>query len=80
MHPPAVILWMLCAVGLGCALLAGYSLATGDYRKWTHMIAFATVMALTVYVILDLEFPRFGLIRIDAFDQVLHVVRAGMDR
>ena len=80
MHPPAVILWMLCALGLGCSLLAGYSMATGEHRKWTHMIAFATVMALTVYVILDLEFPRLGLIRVDAFDQVLHEVRAGMDR
>ncbi len=25
MHPPAVIFWLLCGLGLGCALVAGYS-------------------------------------------------------
>jgi hypothetical protein len=80
MHPPAVIFWLLCGLGLGCALLAGYSMATGTRRKWPHMIAFAAVMALTVYVIMDLEFPRLGLIRVDAFDQVLVDLRTGMDR
>ncbi len=80
MHPPGVILWLLFGLGLGCAVLAGYSMAAGTRRKWTHMIAFAAVMALTVYVILDLEFPRLGLIRVDASDQVLVDVRASMDR
>ena len=36
------------------------------------------MMALAVYVILDMEFPRFGLIRVDAFDQALIDVRASM--
>ena len=80
MHPPGVILWLLCGLGLGCALLAGYSMATGTRRKWTHILAFAAVMALTVFVILDLEFPRIGFIRVDEFDQVLIDLRASMDR
>ena len=42
------------------------------------MIAFAAVTSFTVYVILDLEYPRLGLIRIDAFDQVLVEVRERM--
>jgi hypothetical protein len=29
------------------------------------------VMSLAFYVIIDLEFPRLGLIRVDAADQVL---------
>ena len=80
MHPPDVILWLLCGLGLGCALLAGYSMATGERRKWTHIVLFAAVMALTVFVILDLEFPRIGFIRVDEFDQVLVDLRASMDR
>ena len=40
---------------------------------------FAAVLSLTVYVIVDLEFPRFGLIRIDSSDQVLVDLRAGMN-
>jgi hypothetical protein len=39
---------------------------------------FALIMATTVYVILDLEFPRLGIIRIDAFDQVLVELRQSM--
>ena len=35
-------------------------------------------MALTVFVILDIEYPRLGLIRVDAFDQALVDLRASM--
>jgi hypothetical protein len=31
-----------------------------------------------VYVILDLEFPRIGIIRIDAFDPILVELRQSM--
>jgi hypothetical protein len=43
-----------------------------------HMLAFAAIMAVTVYVILDLEYPRLGLIRVDAADQVLVDLRDSM--
>ena len=42
------------------------------------MGGFALIMAFAIYVILDLEYPRIGLIRVDAFDQVIMEVRAGM--
>jgi hypothetical protein len=35
--------------------------------------------AVAVYVILDLEFPRLGFIRVDAFDQALVELRASMN-
>jgi len=35
-------------------------------------------MALALYVILDLEFPRLGFIRLDAYDQMLVDVRESM--
>jgi hypothetical protein len=71
LHPPPIIFGMLFLVALASALLAGYSMAGGTDRKWLHVMGFALVIALTVYVILDIEFPRFGLIRVDAFDQAL---------
>jgi hypothetical protein len=71
LHPPFIIFGMLFLVALASALLAGYAMAGGKDRKWLHVIAFALVIALTVYVILDIEFPRAGLIRVDAFDQAL---------
>ena len=80
MHPPPIVFAMLCGVGLLCALLAGYSLEPGTRRKWSHSVVLALVIALTVWVILDMEYPRLGFIRVDAFDQVLKDLRAGMDR
>jgi hypothetical protein len=43
-----------------------------------HMIGFAATLAITVYVILDIEYPRLGLIRVDAIDQALVEVRQSM--
>lgn len=77
-HPPAVIFVMIGVLALMCSLLAGYAMAGGKSRSWIHSIGFALIMATTVYVILDLEFPRFGLIRIDAMDRVLYELRESM--
>lgn len=77
-HPPMVIFGMLGGLALISALLAGYGMASGSTRSWLHMLGFATIMAVTVYVILDIEFPRLGLIRVDAFDQALVELRQSM--
>jgi hypothetical protein len=77
-HAPAVIYVMLGLLVLAGALLAGYGLATGKTRNWFHASAFAVIMALAIYVILDFEFPRMGLIRIDRIDQLLVDLQASM--
>ena len=63
---------------LASALLAGYGMTGGRLRDWLHMLAFAAVLALAIYVIIDIEYPRLGLIQVDAFDQVLVEVGASM--
>jgi hypothetical protein len=78
MHPPEIIFGLLFALSLGCALLAGYNMADAKGSSWAHMIGFAAMMAVTFYVILDIEYPRLGLITVDAFDQVLVALRATM--
>lgn len=77
-HPPAILFYLLLLLGLGQSLVAGYSMASANRRSWVHLLAFTTVTVLVVYVIVDLEFPRFGLIRIDQYDQVLVDVRNSM--
>ncbi|MCG3200787.1 MAG: hypothetical protein NFCOHLIN_00649 [Gammaproteobacteria bacterium] len=79
MHPPAVIFAVLIGPALASALAAGYAMGGGRTREWLHMLAFAAVVAITVYVIFDLESPRLGLIRIGAFDQVLVDVRESLN-
>ncbi len=78
LHPPIVVFIMLFGLALAGALLAGYGMASPASRSWLHMFAFATAMAIAVYVILDLEYPRLGLIRVDAFDQALVDLRNSM--
>ena len=77
-HPPTVIYAMLIVLALASALLAGYQTAGERGYDWIHKIGFAAMVSFTVYVILDLEYPRLGLIRIDAIDQVLVDARAAM--
>jgi len=43
-----------------------------------YRLGFAGIIAITVYVILDIEYPRLGLVRIDAIDQVLLSARESM--
>lgn len=78
-HPPTIIYAMLFFLGVGCSMLAGYGMAPGRERSWTHMLGFAFITAIAVYVILDLEFPRLGFIRVDAADRALIELRQSMD-
>ncbi len=75
-HPPTVIFVMLFSLSLVCSVLAGYGMAPGARRGWTHMIGFALVISIVIYVILDLEYPRTGLIRLDDADRPMVEVRA----
>jgi hypothetical protein len=77
-HPPTVIYQLLFLLGLGCALLAGHAMAGHEAWSWLHAVAFAASVALVTYVILEIEFPRAGLIRLTAFDEVLVDLRDSM--
>jgi len=78
MHPPTIIYAMLIALALASALLAGYQTAGEKAYDLVHKLGFAGIVALTIYVILDVEYPRLGFVRLDAIDQVLIDVRASM--
>lgn len=78
MHPPAVVFWGLGLLVLASTLLAGYGMAEAGTRSWFHMLIYSVILASALYVILDLEYPRVGLIRIDAADHVLVDLRKSM--
>ena len=77
-HPPAIIFATLAVTAVVAALLAGYAVASSDGRKWVHRIGVAATIALGLYVILELEYPRMGLVRVDAMDQALVELRSSM--
>jgi hypothetical protein len=78
-HPPPVIFGMLFGLAVASALLAGYEIGAERVRHWLHAVGFVVTLAVAVFVILDIEYPRLGLIRLTAFDQVLVDLRHGME-
>ena len=77
-HPPTVVFVMLIVLVMASSVLAGYSMSAGRLRSRLHIVGFAIIMAVAVYVIFDIEFPRAGLVRVDSADQVLTELRDTM--
>jgi hypothetical protein len=50
-------------------------MAKRGHRSVLHVVVYATSIAMTIYVVLDLEHPRRGLIRLDATDRILDQLR-----
>jgi len=78
-HPPFVIFGMLAAFALVGAMFAGYEMSKGRALSLPHALGFVLVLASTVYVIVDIEYPRLGFIRIDAADQAMIEFRRSMN-
>lgn len=78
-HPPPAVFVMLGILVLVSGLLAGYGMAKAERQSALHLLGFATILAISVYIILDIEYPRLGLVRIDSFDQALIELRATMN-
>jgi hypothetical protein len=71
LHDPGLVLALLIGVGLMSCVIAGYALSSGGGRSLLHIAIYSLTLALTIYTVIDLDYPRFGLIRIDAADRVL---------
>lgn len=74
-HLPPLILVLLLSVAALSGLMAGYAVAKRRSRSWLHMVLYAAVVAVTIYAVLDLDYPRSGFIHLDAADQALRDVR-----
>jgi hypothetical protein len=68
---PGLVLGLLLIMALVSALTAGYAKAKRKRRSLLHDVLYAIAVASTVYVVLDIDNPRFGLIRLDATDKIL---------
>lgn len=77
-HPPYAIFVMFGLTALVTALLAGLAVSRSNGRGWVHRVGTALTISLAVYVILEMEYPRLGLIRVYAMDQALVDLRATM--
>ena len=72
---PNAILALLLTAALCSAMTAGYAMSRRGQRSVLHVLLYATSIAMTIYVVLDLEHPRRGLIRLDETDRLLEQLR-----
>ena len=77
-HLPLPVMLLLELLSLACAFFAGMDMGRNGHRGWMHVLVFAGTMAVTTYVIVDLEFPRIGLSQVVQADEELVKVRAAM--
>jgi hypothetical protein len=78
-HPPIPLYVTLVLLALASSLIAGFGMGDSDKRSWLHTLVFSFALTLTVYTIIDLEFPRVGIIRVDRYDQALVDQRNSMN-
>lgn len=77
-HVPTPILLLLFALALASALVVGFETAEDQHQSWLRRSLFAVVIAVCIFIILDLEHPRIGIIRVDEADLLLDEVLAQM--
>ena len=79
LHPPAIVWLMLSITALASALFVGYEFS-GSPRNWLYIIGFTVSVAVSTYVIVELEYPRLGLATsASAIDRPLVEVRASLE-
>jgi hypothetical protein len=79
MHLPVAIFIQLLLIALVCGFFAGIGMSKRKRPSYLHMVMFAGVIAVTAYVILNLEYPRVGFGRLRALDAILREQLAAMN-
>ena len=77
-HPPPIVYVLMALLGVVGGLLMGYATSANRDRSVLHTWIFAAILSLTFYVIIELEFPRLGMIQVDAVDHVMVDLRTSM--
>lgn len=79
MHPPTLVFVALAVVTLLGSLLAGFARGLSGRRSPLHAAIFVLALGGTIYGVIEMEYPRLGLVTIDRADVVLGDLR-GMIR
>ncbi len=74
-HAPLTLQSYLIVLAMISAYLAGNAMSRSERLPKFHMAVFAAVISVTIFMILDMEYPRAGFIRIGAADQPTYDLR-----
>lgn len=64
-HPPNMIFILLGVLSLGAAWLTGYGMSRSEQLSKLHVMAFSLLACLALYVIVDIEYPRYGFVTLE---------------
>ena len=79
LHPPLVIPVILLLLSMASAFLLGYQTSTIPRQSWVHLALFVIFFAAVTYLIVDLEYPRLGAIRIGDMKEFLNERHRAME-
>jgi hypothetical protein len=77
-HVQPALIGFLLVLAVLSAVIVGQSQSIAGDADFTYMVIFSAVVALALYVILDLEFPSVGLIRLEAGVDFMSEFRASL--
>ena len=77
-HPPPIMMQCLILLTFIGSLIAGYNMGIENRRDWLLTVIFVVLMAGTIYVIMELEYPRLGKVSLNDFDIELVTLRKSM--
>ncbi len=70
-HPPTLVFVLLFFLSLVAAWTIGFGMGNCIKPSYLHTIGFALVVAFALYVIFEIEYPRHGLVTLDAPHELL---------
>ncbi len=70
-HPPLLVFGLLFLLSLVAAWTIGFGMGNCERPSYLHAIGFAIVVAFSLYVIFEIEYPRHGFVTLDAPHELL---------
>lgn len=74
-HPPAIIFFLLIGLAALGAFLVGYNCAESKDKHPIHTLSYVLLTSFIIYLIINIEYPRVGFIRLKYFDSILLEVK-----
>ncbi len=78
-HPPTIVFALLFTISLVAAWLVGFGMSNTPHPSYWHIAGFACLAALAFYVIIDIEYPRRGIVTLDQPHELFTELQQSME-
>jgi hypothetical protein len=70
-HPPVLVFALLFVLSLVAAWTIGFGMGNCVRPSYLHAVGFAVVVTFALYVIFEIEYPRHGLVTLNAPQELI---------